>query len=331
MARRDRSRGSARPHADSWRKSLFDNVLRGIRLRSSIYFRPEFRGPWGIRVARDCAVFHIVEQGSCWLEMDGMAEPVGLAEGDFVVVTRGQAHTMRSGPGTPLIDFFDLVKTQTSGSKGAFRIGGSGALTKLVCGGMIFENQHSHPLLAILPPLLRVKPTEEGVRRLGLTTAHIRSELDSEEIGADEVATRLAEILFIHAVRSYFEENAETADSGWLAAVQDKQIGQALAILHSQPQRTWTVPALARRLAMSRSSFAARFRETVGEPPQRYFTRLRIHAAAVRLRTSADKLSAVAAAAGFKSVAAFAKSFKKLTGRTPGEYRRFDDLRQPPV
>jgi AraC-like DNA-binding protein len=310
---------------ESWRKSLFDDLLRGIRLQSSIYFRTEFQAPWGVTVAKDCAVFHIVEHGVCWLQLNGTAAPVRLSEGDFVVVTRGQPHTVRDKLGTPTVDFFDLVKKHASGGNGALRLGGRGALTKIVCGGMVFENRDSNPLLAILPPVLHVKRTEERARRLGLTTAHVRSELDSGEPGSNEVVTRLADILFIQAVRAYFEENSEAANSGWLAAVRDKQIGHALAILHSHPHRPWTVTSLARRLAMSRSNFAARFRELVGEPPQRYFKRLRIHAAAERLRTGRDKLSAIAAAAGFESVAAFARAFKKHTGQTPGEYRKFGD------
>jgi len=156
-----------------------------------------------------------------------------------------------------------------------------------------------------------------------LTTQHVLSELNSQEAGAGEVITRLADILFIQAVRSYFEDNAETAESGWLAAVRDRQIGQALAILHSHPHRPWTVVSLAGRLAMSRSTFAARFKDLVGEPPQRYLTRLRINAAATRLRTGVDTLSVVAAGAGYRSAAAFAKSFKRHLGTTPGEYRSF--------
>jgi len=311
---------------DSWRRPLFDDLLRGIRLQSNVYFRPEFRAPWGVSIERDCAVFHIVAHGTCWLQMKGVAEPVRLSEGDFVVVTRGQFHMMRDQLSTPTINFFDLLKTHAGSKNGEACFGGEGPVTRFVCGGMIFENRDNNPLLAILPSVLHVKRTADGARRwLGLTTRHVLSELDSGAAGAKEVVTRLADILFIQAVRAYFEENVETAESGWLVAVRDQQIGQALAIIHSHPHQPLSVESLARRLAMSRSSFAARFKELVGEPPQRYFTRLRIHAAATQLRSSHNKLNAVAATAGYESVAAFAKSFKRHMGMTPGEYRSFRD------
>jgi transcriptional regulator GlxA family with amidase domain len=136
-----------------------------------------------------------------------------------------------------------------------------------------------------------------------------------------EVANRLVDVLFLHAVRAFFDENVETANSGWLAAIRDQQIGRALAAIHNHPHRSWTGESLARHVAMSRTTFAARFRELVGEPPQHYFTYLRINAAAVRLRSSRGKLSTVAADAGYRSLAAFLKSFKRHMGTTPGEYR----------
>ena len=311
---------------DAWRKPLFDEVLRGIRLHSSVYFRPEFRAPWGVSIARDCAVFHIVDQGHCWLQVKG-AKPVELSEGDFVVVTRGDTHTLQDQLSTPTVNFFDLVQTHVSNNSDVFQAGGSGAVTKFVCGGMQFAHGASTPLLAILPPLLHIPRTKEGARPwLMLTTHHVLSELDGGRAGAAEVVTRLADILFIQAVRAYFEENIDTADSGWLAAVRDQQIGRALAMLHGHPHQPWTVASLARRLAMSRSAFAAKFTELVGEPPQRYLARLRMSAAATRLRSNHDKLRAIAAAAGYESVAAFAKAFKRHMGMTPGEYRK---ARQP--
>ncbi len=321
---------SSRLAAAARRKTIFDDVLRGIRMRSSVYFRPELQAPWGIEMARDCAIFHIVDHGACWLQVNGTESAVHLSEGDFVVVTRGQRHTLRDEMTTPAVDFFELVQQQASGRNGAIRFGGDGVVTKLVCGGMVFENRDCNPLLAVLPSLLHVRRTEESVRRLGLTTAHLRAELDRGGAGAPEIVTRIADILLIQAVRDYFEGSEETSDWGWLAAVHDPKIGQALAILHSHPHKPWTVTSLALRLAMSRSTFAERFKELVGEPPQRYFTRLRIYAAAAKLRSSGDKLRAIAAAAGFASVAAFVKAFKKHTGLTPGEYRRDGDRGSPP-
>jgi AraC-like DNA-binding protein len=306
---------------NSWRKELFDDLLRGIRLKSSVYFRPEFKAPWGVHMARDCAVFHIVASGGCWLQVNGAA-PVALAEGDFIVVTRGSEHSLRDQLSTPTSDFFQLLKSHDAAGNGAFGAGGDGAVTRLVCGGMEFADPAIHPLLTILPPVLHVKRTETGPRMwLGLTTQYVLSELERAGAGAEEVVTRLADILFIQAVRAYFEENVDSAGSGWLAAARDPQIGRALAMLHGHPHRPWTVNSLADQQAMSRSAFAARFTSLVGEPPLRYCTRLRIHAAAARLRAGDEKLSAVAAEVGYASVAAFVRSFKRYTGMTPGEYR----------
>jgi len=305
------------------RYPVFADLLHGIHLRNSFYFRPELRAPWGFSVADHGTAFHIVASGGCWLQVKGAAKRVPLSSGDFVIVTRGDEHAMCDPPGTPIVDFFDLAERHPADKNGVFHAGGEGSMTKLVCGGMQFQNAAANPLLAVLPALLHVKRTEEGARHwLRLTVEHILAELDSGGAGAREIITRLAEILFIEAVRTYFEENAETAEFGWLAAVRDPQIGQALALLHGHPHHPWTVASLARRLAVSRSAFAARFTELVGEPPFRYLTRLRINAAASRLRTSDDKLSAIATSAGYDSVAALAKAFKRHMGMTPGEYRQ---------
>jgi transcriptional regulator GlxA family with amidase domain len=118
-----------------------------------------------------------------------------------------------------------------------------------------------------------------------------------------------------------FDEGFETVHSGWLAAIRDPQVGGALAAIHGSRHRSWTVVSLARHVALSRTTFAERFRELVGEPPKHYVTRLRINAAAARLRSSQDKLSTIAAEAGYRSLASFQRSFKRHMGTTPGEYR----------
>ena len=107
---------------------------------------------------------------------------------------------------------------------------------------MQLENAATNPLVAVLPPLLCVKAIEPGARPcLHMTVRHILAELDSDDPGAAALVTRLADILFIEAVRSYFEHNADTAEFGWLAAARDRRIGAALALLHGRPDEPWTI------------------------------------------------------------------------------------------
>jgi len=187
---------------------------------------------------------------------------------------------------------------------------------------MQFENGPTDSLLAVLPPLIHVKGKDgDAAPWLRATVAHILEELELHRPGTEAVVTRLADILFIQAVRSYFEDHA-AADSGWLAALRDQHIGPAVALLHAHPHEPWTVASAAHRVGLSRSVFATRFTQLVGEPPLRYLTRLRLNVATTRLRASNDKLSAIAAAAGYESVAAFIKAFKRHFRMTPGEYRR---------
>src|SRR5262249_5206167 len=177
--------------------------------------------------------------------------------------------------------------------------------------------------LAVLPPLIHFKGGGEDVPAgLRVTVSHVFEELGSARTGAAAVVTRLADILFMQAIRAYLDENIDTAESGWLAALRDQQIGRALVLLHDKPHRPWTVTELADHVALSRSAFAPKFTQLVGEPPLRYLTRLRLNAATARLRSGNDKLSVIAAAAGYDSVQAFAKAFKRYLGVTPGEYRR---------
>lgn len=269
------------------------------------------------------AAFHIVAAGSCWLDVAGVPGHTELAAGDLVVLPRATPHALRDDPDTRPLDVLELLRASPPSANGEVRAGGSGPITRLVCGGMLLDNSKTNPLLAILPPVIRVKRNAEGEASwLRLTVQHVLDELDAARPGVESVVSRLADILFIGAVRSYVEESLLWAESGWLAALRDRQIGRALAILHRDPARPWTVVMLADSVALSRSAFAARFTDLVGEPPLRYLTRVRLDAAARRLRGTHDKLARVAAAAGYDSAAAFTRAFERHVGLTPGTYRR---------
>jgi AraC-like DNA-binding protein len=307
----------------SWREVLFSDVLQLVRFRTSHYFRGELGAPWGLGVADHGAVFHIIVEGKCWLQLKGIPRPVELSAGDFVLLPRGDVHSVCDSPASPIVDFFDAIKRNPPDDRRVFRAGGGGATTKLVCGIIQFENTSTDPLLTLLPPLIHMRwMNGEKAARIRATFTQILRELDSYRAGTQTLVTRFADILFIEAVRTYFDGDLAAAERGWLAATRDPQVGRALAVLHAHPLEPWTLVSLARRVATSRSLLAEKFTHLVGEPPLRYLKGLRLNAAAIRLRSTNDKLSAIAASAGYDSAAAFTKAFKKRVGKTPGEYRR---------
>jgi AraC-like DNA-binding protein len=106
-----------------------------------------------------------------------------------------------------------------------------------------------------------------------------------------------------------------------LRALADPKIGQSLRLIHEAPQREWTVDSLAGAVSMSRSAFAARFAELVGESPLRYITAWRMKKA-THMLLRGDPIAAIAQAVGYDTDAAFGKAFKKHIGTTPGEFRR---------
>ena len=132
---------------------------------------------------------------------------------------------------------------------------------------------------------------------------------------------RLADILVIQAIRSWIEQDP-AAQTGWLGALRDPQIGRAISLIHRDPARAWTVASLADEVAMSRSAFAARFAELVAEPPMHYVTRWRMHAAVTWLQEGDATLGELALRLGYQSEAAFSQAFKRFIGLSPGAVRR---------
>ena len=73
---------------------------------------------------------------------------------------------------------------------------------------------------------------------------------------------------------------------------------------------------------MSRSAFSARFTELVGEPVMSYVARWRMHVAVAALRDEGATVGQLADRLGYRSEAAFARAFKRVTGVSPGAVRR---------
>jgi AraC-like DNA-binding protein len=199
--------------------------------------------------------------------------------------------------------------------------GGSGPESlQLVCGFLGCDQLPFNPVLATLPMLLRVRLDAEARHRLRTLLAFAVAESNRAREGSRSVLLRLAELVFVDVLRSHLTSGA-TDGAGWLGGLRDPVVARALACLHADPARDWTLPTLAHDVGASRSVLADRFAALVGCPPMLYLTRWRMQLAASRLAAGATPVSAVASDVGYESEAAFCRTFKRVTGVTPASWR----------
>jgi AraC-like DNA-binding protein len=301
-------------------------ALHFLRMSGTFYCRSELTAPWALALPprTGCLSFHVVTSGRCWLEAEG-AEPRRLEPGDLALVPHGEGHRLSSEPGTPAPQIDELRHEHVSERYAILRHGGGGAATSLVCGAVRFDHPAAHHLVKLLPRVIHVEASNSP--HLAMTdwmqsTLRLMA-IEARELrpGGETVITRLADVLVIQAIRSWIERDP-AAQTGWLGALQDKQIGRAIALIHRDPARAWTVASLASEVAMSRSGFAARFTELVGEPAMQYVTRWRMHVAVNWLKEDAAALGDLASRLGYRSEAAFSRAFKRFMGVSPGAVRR---------
>jgi AraC-like DNA-binding protein len=299
------------------------DALHYLRMSGIFYSRCEFTAPWGLELPAmtGCLMFHVVMLGRYWLEVAG-AEPRLLQPGDLALVPHGEGHRLASEPGTPAAKLFDLPHEHLSERYEILRQGGGGAPTSLICGVVRFDHPAAHHLVNVLPRLISVEawslPELEWIQS---TLRFMAAEARELRPGGETVITRLADILVIQAIRAWIARDP-AAQTGWLGALRDQQVGRAITLIHREPARAWTVASLASEVAISRSAFAARFTELVGEPPMRYVTRWRMLVALTWLKEDGATLGELAARLGYRSEAAFSRAFKRLIGVWPGTIRR---------
>jgi AraC-like DNA-binding protein len=311
-------------HDPTWTQpnDALTEVLRDLRLVQSFYCHSELTAPWGLGLpAEDHAVFHFVAEGEAWLERKGH-DTTRLVAGDFVLCSPGVAHSVSSAAGVACRNVHELPYETVGGRAMLLRHGGDGARTVLACGGVRFEDPAAHPLVGLMPEVLHIRADQGGeAHLLRQMLEAMGSEALNPRPGGTTVMLRLADILVIHAIRSWIDAAAEDR-SGWLGALRDPQIGRALVQIHRQPERTWTVAALAASVHMSRSVFSDRFTALVGAPPLLYLTRWRMHLAARWLREDRTSLGDVASRLGYESEPSFSRAFKRHIGVPPGAVRR---------
>ena len=298
-------------------------ALHFLRMSGTFYCRSEFREPWALALPpmQNCLMLHVVTRGGGVLQVDG-APPSRLQSGTLVLVPHGKGHVLASAAGLAASKLFEIPRKLISERYETLKLGGDGERTTMICGVFQFDDPAAQQLVSLLPEVITVGTWGSSQADwIESTLRMITAEAKEMYPGGETVITRLADILVVHAIR-YWITHSGSVQTGWLKALRDRQIGPVISKVHLHPTQRWTLQSLANEASMSRSAFAARFTELVGESAIHYVTRWQMNSARLRLAESDVTVAEIAHTFGYESEAAFNRAFRRHLGVSPGAARR---------
>jgi len=299
------------------------DVLSSVRFQGAMYGLIECTAPWGIRLpsAQGHVRLFMVVRGGCLIDFEGDGEPISLAAGELVLSRRDGTAEFKDAPNSAVLPIEEIACAMPARGR-ALQLGGGGASSSLMVGCFILDAQQHNPFMMSLPDVIHL--TSQRVQAepgLESTIRLLISEVSSSGPGGDILVNRLSDAIFVQIVRAYIGQIKQCKETpGWLKALADADIGQALNLIHEKPEVPWTVATLAEAVNMSRTSFANKFAAVVKTTPIDYLTSWRMHKAMTLMREGESNMEHISSAVGYVSRAAFAKAFKKEFGQSPGAY-----------
>lgn len=258
---------------------------------------------------------YAMTEGSCFLVVDGVSEPVAVNAGDCFILPAGRAFVQTSDLTLEPVPIDQMLPERPAGA--VHKVNGGGA--SFIFGARFgIEASQAAQLLTSLPPVMHVRHSADQ-DALRWAMERMRDELLHERPGSALMLDHLAHMLLTQALRSYLE-TASGDGVGWFFALGDEQIGKAIAAMHADPAHRWTLQELAQHVGMSRSVFAQKFAARAGVPAMTYLTRWRMLLAADRLTHESEPVSVIASALGYESESAFSTAFKREMGFAPRQY-----------
>jgi AraC-like DNA-binding protein len=309
-------------------------ALNAVRMTGAIFFNAEFTAPWGFTVPHARALarvlspqpehlvhYHLLIEGKAVVQIEGTPD-VPAVGGDIVIFPHGDRHSVSSGSPSRMVDTAGALSKFLAGDLSATRFGGGGETTRFVCGYFACDRHAERLFLAGLPAMIKINVRGDASGGwLENSIQHLVKEAESRRAGSMVLLAKMAETLFIEALRRYMERLPED-QIGWLAGARDSVVGTALALLHRKPCHPWTAAELAAAAGTSRSVLAERFARFLNEPPLTYLARWRLQLAARRLQTTRNTVLQIASGVGYESEAAFNRAFKREFGLPPAQYRK---------
>jgi len=312
------------------------DVLRVAQLTGGVFLHADFFAPWCIaaRIPREhCGptlgpashliIYHYVIEGELHICVDEAgAEHHIIRSGEIFILPRNEPHLMGSDLNLPPVLGREVVQPPNGGGLYSIHHGGNGERTQMICGFLGCARAEANPVITTLPSLLKMN-VEQGAASewIRSTFQYAAEEVAAGRPGSETVLAKLSELLFVETVRRH-AENLPESQTGWLAGLREPHVAKALALLHGDLTRRWTVDDLGREIGLSRSALADRFIRLIGVPPMHYLASWRMQVAAQKLRNSSSSLAQVAEMIGYESEAAFSRAFKKEFGTAPATWRR---------
>lgn len=307
------------------------DFLCKLRLAGGVFLRSELGAPWSLAAAathQECLAFdleprhivayHYVVCGEMFIEVNGQ-QPVKVEAGEIVMLPQNDAHILSSAPGLPPMPGKVMLPTGLSGVW-SMRFGGAGERCHLLCG--FLSSDDFNPLFIMLPKLLKIDVASLGCGAwIESSMQFAISELAKGRAASSNTISRLSELLFIEAVRS-FARSAGGLEVSWLQKLSDPQIGRVLSMMHKSIASYWTVDRLAREARLSRTAFISRFAAVTGQPPMSYLKAWRLREASLSLIEGRESVAQIGHAVGYCSEEAFSRAFKKAYGVAPGHYQK---------
>ncbi len=324
-------------------QDTLSDVLRGVRLRGAVFFNVSGGSDFAAEAppSRELAPllmpgvehvmeYHAVFQGSCWASIPG-GPALQLFTGDIVMFPQGDGHVMSSAlgmRGDPDLSWLGDAQVERWPLRIAYD-GAEGTVgpaidndtdTRVVCGFLGCDLQPFNPLIAALPRLLHLRagPDDGWIADF---TRRVVAESHAHRPGGEAMLARMSEMMFVDAVRRYADQLPDDS-AGWLAGLRERFVGRALALMHAEPAKDWSIDELGRRVGLSRSALHERFVQLVGVPPMQYLAQWRMQTAARMLLETRATVATIALDVGYDSEAAFARAFKRLVGKPPAAWRR---------
>ncbi|WP_102126490.1 AraC family transcriptional regulator [Deinococcus planocerae] len=277
----------------------------------------EVRGDWCIQFPAHGGIkCYAVLRGSCWLAVDGVPEAVRLGAGDCFLLPGGRPFRLASDLALPAVEV--EVHKARKAERGSVMSGSNEVA--MVGSYFALSGPQGRLLLDALPPIVYLEQASEQAA-LRWCIERMEQELREGLPGGSLLAEHLAHMMLLQALRLHLSR-AGPGGVGWLSALADRKMSAAIGVMHADPAHRWTVGELAGRVGLSRSTFAERFKTTVGEAPLSYLTRWRMLLAADRLTTGGEPVSRIALSLGYDSEGAFSTAFKRVMGCAPRRYGR---------